>query len=435
MRVVYLTAGAAGMYCGSCLRDNALVSALRRQGREALLVPLYTPIRTDELDVSEPYVLYGAVNVYLEQILPLFRRLPAWATRPLDSPALLRRVARMTGKESPEQLGALTVSTLRGRGGRQYKELRKLVRALKPLRPDLVNLPNAMFVHLARPIRESLGAKVVCTLTGEDIFIDALPSYHRETICELIRRQAIYVNAFVATSEYYAIASRRRFEIPAEHTHTVYPGVHVGDAGSADDQASGQTRASKFGAGRPFTVGYMARVCPAKGLHLLHDAVRILRSLGREVRLVVAGNLNAADRPYLDEIRNRGGGPMDYLGEVDRAGKIGMLRCLDVLSVPAVYCEPKGLYVLEALAQGVPVVQPCHGAFPELIQATGGGLLVEPNDPAALADGLARLMDQPELRGRLGGQGRAAVLQSFTDAAMAEKTWALYEQYCRPDDS
>ena len=53
MRVVYLIAGAGGMYCGSCLRDNRLAATLIKQGRDVVLVPLYTPIRTDEADVSE----------------------------------------------------------------------------------------------------------------------------------------------------------------------------------------------------------------------------------------------------------------------------------------------------------------------------------------------------------------------------------------------
>jgi glycosyltransferase involved in cell wall biosynthesis len=410
------------MYCGSCLRDNTLVSALRRQGRDVTLVPLYTPVRTDEPDVSEPYVLYGAVNVYLEQKSALFRWLPAWLTRRLDAPALLRRVAKMSGGESLEILGDLTVSTLQGRHGRQHKELRKLIRALEPLRPDLVNLPNVMFVHLAGPIREALGATVICTLTGEDIFIDALPEPHRGAVLDLIRRQAADANGFVATSEYYAAACREQFAIPADRLHVIYPGIRV-DATTDPRTSIPEPRTPAF------TVGYLARICPAKGLHLLSDAIRLLRQAGREVRLVAAGNLNPADRPYLDEIRHSSGGALEYLGEVDRAGKLTMLRSIDVLSVPTVYREPKGLFVLEAMSQGVPVVQPRHGAFPELIEATQGGLLVDPHTPQALADGLARLMDDPVLREQLGRQGRAAVLQSFTDTTMAERTWTLYEHY------
>ena len=88
------------MYCGSCMRDNTLVAALRGQGRDVTLIPLYTPIRTDEPDVSERRVLYGAINVHLQQRWAVFRHTPWWVDRILDSPALLRRVARSSGGAS-----------------------------------------------------------------------------------------------------------------------------------------------------------------------------------------------------------------------------------------------------------------------------------------------------------------------------------------------
>ena len=435
MRVVYLTAGAAGMYCGSCMRDNTLVAALRRTGHDVSLVPLYTPIRTDEPDVSEPCVLYGAINVYLQHRSRLFRRMPARLARWLDAPGLLRRLARMSGGESPDFLGELTLSTLQGRDGRQRGELLKLLDYLCRVKPDLVNLPNAMFVHLARPIREELDVPVICTLTGEDIFIDALPQAHRERVLELIRRQAAHVDGFIATSRYYAEHCRDYLRLPPDALHVVYPGVVVDAAGNARTTRT-ETAQSLLGEGssttpaRPFTVGYLARICPAKGLHVLAAAVEILRKSGRTARLVVAGQLNPADRPYLERIKRETHGGLDYLGQPDRPAKLAMLASLDVLSVPTVYREPKGLFVLEALACGVPVIQPNHGAFPELIAATGGGLLVEPSNPAALAEAIAALMDDPARRTSLGRQGHAAVLQSFTDRIMADRTWAVYEHYC-----
>ena len=92
----------------------------------------------------------------------------------------------------------------------------------------------------------------------------------------------------------------------------------------------------------------------------------------------------------------------EYRGELDRAGKIAFLQSLDVMSVPATYAEPKGIFLLEAMATGVPVVQPRRGAFPEIIERTGGGLLVEPDDAEALADGLLTIWT----RSRAGGRAR-----------------------------
>lgn len=423
MRVVYLTAGAAGMYCGSCMRDNTLVAALRADGRDVLLLPLYTPIRTDELDVSEPHVFYGGINVYLQQRSAVFRHTPWWVDRIFDSPILLQRLVRGSGNISLEALGQLTLSILEGEQGEQRKELHKLLAYLEQLRPDLINLPNAMFVHMARPIHDRLKVPVLCTLTGEDIYLDRLSEPHRGAVEDLIRLKGRDVDGYVAVSEYYAACCRRRFDIPDDRMHVVPLGVRL-------DNQRGHPRLSDT----PFTIGYLARICPEKGLHVLCDALHILHVDGRDVRVLAAGDLGPDDRPYFDEVRETIvrrdlGDRFDYLGQVDRQQKLSMLRSAHVLSVPTVYREAKGLFVLEALGQGVPVVLPRHGAFPELIQATGGGLLVEPENPQALADGIAQLMDDPTLRHRLACQGRAAVAQSFTDRMMAERTWTLYRRY------
>lgn len=425
MRVIYLTAGAAGMYCGSCMRDNTLAAALRAQGREVLLAPLYTPIRTDEADVSEQHVLYGGINVYLQQSWRLFRHLPRLVDRLLDSAAILRRVPPGGAGPPTAKMGAMTVSMLRGEEGAQSRELRKLIGWLSTYPVDLVNLPNAMFVGAAAAIRRSLNVPVLCTLTGEDLFLDALPEPFRSQSIDLIRRQVRDVDGFVAVTRYYAGHAAETFRIPPEKLHVVPLGVRVDD-----HEEPTMTPAE------PFTIGYLARVCPEKGLHLLCDAFRRLRQAGRICRLRVAGYLNPSNREYLAAHQQgladgQAAGQFEYLGEVDRIGKLSFLRSLHVLSVPTVYREAKGLYVLEAMAAGLPVVQPNHGAFPEIIQATGGGLLVEPHSPAALAAAIARLMDDHDLRISLGRAGRAAVLASYTDRQMAEQSWSLYEEYVR----
>jgi len=405
------------------MRDNTLASALQAQGRDVLLVPLHTPIRTDEDDVSEGCVLYGGINVYLQQKSALFRRLPPLLDRALDSPALLRRVARGVDGCSPEELGAMTLSMLRGQDGAQRKELTRLIRWLARRRVDLVNLPNAMFLGAAAAIRKALNVPVFCTLTGEDLFLDSLPPAWRTQTIDLIRRHAETVDAFVAVSGYYASVAERQFGIPPDRLHVVPLGIRV------DDQPAPAAPPPE-----PFTIGYLARICPEKGLHVLCGAFRLLRKASRPCRLRIAGYLPHSSGAYLQALLNelnegQPPGAVEHVADLDRAGKLQFLRSLHVLSVPTVYREAKGLYVLEALAAGVPVVQPDHGAFPEVITATGGGLLFKPEDAEALADSIVRLMEDPALRQKLGQQGRAAVLESYTAERMAERTWKLYEQY------
>src|SRR5437588_3541958 len=188
MRIAYLTAGAAGMYCGSCMHDNTLVSALLAQGHDALLIPTYTPIRTDEQDVSQKRVFLGGINVYLQQKLALFRRTPWLFDRLLDATWLLRWVSRYAVKTEAQELGDLAVSVLKGEHGHQKKEVEKLVRWLAgDVKPQIVNLTNVLLSGLVHPLKQALGVPVVATLQGDDIFLDALPEPYRGRAIDLIR--------------------------------------------------------------------------------------------------------------------------------------------------------------------------------------------------------------------------------------------------------
>src|SRR5207249_1779486 len=234
------------------------------------------------------------------------------------------------------------------------------------------------------------------------------------------------IDGFIATSVNYADFMVDYFRIPRARIHVVYPGLNLAGHGGP--------RPSKDG--RPDAIGYFARICPEKGLHTLAEAFRILRQTPEApaCRLRVSGWLGENNRAYLQGIQERLkesglADDFDHVESPDHSSKVRFLQSLDVLSVPTSYREPKGLYVLEALANGVPVVQPRHGSFPELIEATGGGLLVNPNDPAQLAQGLRQLMDKPQLRNDLGQRGKQAVHQYFHAAAMAEKTLVVYRKH------
>jgi glycosyltransferase involved in cell wall biosynthesis len=320
-----------------------------------------------------------------------------------------------------------------------------------------VQLANALFLGMAGPIRRALGVPVVCGLTGEDLFLDSLEEpWHGEVLAEL-RRRAADADGFLAPGVDYAGRMAEILGVPRARVHVVplgisldgYRGTAAGEPGGRGGGGAGMTAtegslvtAGSGATGRwsdggpaPFTVGYLARQCPEKGLHLLVDAFRLLANdwpADRPPpRLLVAGWVGPRDRAWVEGLRRDLSGAglaarAEMGGEVDRAGKLALLARLDVLSVPAVYRESKGLYVLEALAAGVPVVEPRHGAFPELIQATGGGLLVDPGSPPALAAALRRLADDPGLARELGRRGRAAVAERYGAKAMAEATLAVY---------
>ncbi len=424
MRIAYITAGAAGMYCGTCMHDNTLAAALIERGHEVSLTPTYTPMRTDEPSVAGERIFFGAINVYLQQKVGLFRHTPRFLDRLLDGRRLLSWVSRFAGSTDAHDLGAMTLAMLEGESGANRKELDKLVGWLEEiLEPEVVHLSSTLFLGFAGEIRRCVGVPVVCSLQGEDIFFDGLPEPYLSQVLGEVRRRAADVDAFTAPCRYYAELMSDKYGVPRQRIHLARLGIHT----------DGFEAAPQRPADAPVTVGYLARVCPEKGLHQLVDAFHLLAPELPTLRLRVAGYCGERDRPYLEEQRRRLDARglaerVDFVGEVDRQGKIDFLRSLDVLSVPTVYREPKGLFLLEALACGVPVVQPRHGGFPEWIENTGGGLLVDPGSPQALAAGLRRLAEGPEQRRELGRIGRAAVLERYDHHAMADEMLTVYDR-------
>lgn len=429
MKIVHLLTGAGGMYCGSCLQGNTLAAALREAGEDVLLVPVYTPLRTDEQDVSVDRVVFGGVNVYLQQHSALFRHTPWSLDRLLDRPGLLRWLSRRGLSTRPERLGALTVSMLRGEEGRQRKELEKLIYWLrKEIRPELVHLSNVLLVGMARELRHRLRVPVVCSLSGEDGFLEGLAEPHYSEARAVLRQRSADLDALVAMSEYYADFMAEYLSVPRERIHVIPPGLNLSGHGTR-----GEAEVSEASGERPVRIGYLSRIAPEKGLHRLAEAFALLaRQEGLPpVRLAAAGYLDEANRSYLDGIQARLAEVglaerFEYAGEVDRAAKIAFLQSLDVMSVPAVHPVSKGLAVLEAWANAIPVVLPDHGAFSEMVQDTGGGLLHEPENPQALAAALRRLIEDRAFAAECGNRAREFVHRHHAAPLAAERTMELY---------
>lgn len=414
------------MYCGSCLHDNTLAAALLRLGEDVVLAPIYTPLRTDEDDVSVPRVFIGGINAYLQQKLPLFRHTPAWLDRWLDHPWLLRLATSRAASVDAARLGDMTVSMLRGDEGSQRKELLRLVDwLLEDVKPDVIHLSNALMLGVAGSIVRRGGPPVVCTLSGEDVFLEKLRPPYYEQARRLLRQGAADVRAFVALNGYYADFMSDYLAVARQRIRVIPHGLNLEGHGARQaPPPEGRRR-----------IGFLARICPDKGLHVLVDACERLAS-GSDVpafELHAAGYLGAGDRKYLYNLERRiAAGPLagrfTYHGELDRPAKIAFLQSLDIFALPTVYRESKGRPVLEALANGVPVVAPAHGAFPELLGATGGGLLHEPAGAADLAEKLTQLLRDPPLVDRLGRAGQRVVHERFHAAAMAEATRRLYAE-------
>lgn len=413
------------MYCGNCVRDNALVAALRKLGHEVTMVPLYLPMTLDEADQSAGTpVFFSGINVYLEQKTAFFRKAPEWLRGALASPTLLRWAAGKAAKTRAEDVGDLTLSMLRGEEGNQAQELDELIGWLKTQpRPDVICLSNALLLGLARKLKSDLGVPVVCMLQGEDTFLDALPEGARADAWKELARRSADADLFIAPSHYFAGLMGMRLNLSEDRLRVAHNGINVDGFVSAPPAPD------------PPTLGYFARMCREKGLDTLVEAFILLRQKDRfdRLRLRVGGGCGPSEESFVAELRERLKahgllGDAEFCPNLDRAGKQAFLQTLSVFSVPALYGEAFGLYILEALAAGVPVVQPRHAAFPELVQATGGGTLYDPGDAKALATALETVLANPILARGLGDTGRQTVLQNFTAERMAQNILDVFQR-------
>ncbi|MEM8930592.1 MAG: glycosyltransferase family 4 protein [Acidobacteriota bacterium] len=431
MKIAYITAGAAGMYCGTCMHDNTLATALMERGHEVSLIPTYTPMRTDEASVADDHIFFGALRVYLKQKVPFFRYAPDFVDRWLDNRRLLQWVSKFGSSTEASEQGALTLSMLQGEAGHQAKELDELVDFLAEIiQPDIVHISHTLFAGFVRRFKQRLGVPVVSSLQGEDLFFDALKEPYRTSILNEVAERSRDIDCFTAPCEYYADLMAERYQIPRDRTVATRLGIQAEDYRDS--------RARQRAADQPLVLGYLARQCPEKGLDGFVDAfLQLARDLPADrLRARIAGFQAIKDGDFIaaqqQKLADAGvTDRVDWLGEVDREGKVAFLESLDVFSVPAPYREPKGLFVPEALASGVPVVLPAHGAFPEWIANTGGGVTVEPNSTDALAAGIRSLIDDDDRRTALGRAGREAVLRDYNPDVMAEEMLALYDRLLR----
>ena len=417
MRMAQITPGSGGsFYCENCLRDVALVKALRDLGHDAFTVPMYLPLLIDEPGFqSSGDVFFGGINVYLQQVSPLFRHTPRWLDRWFDAPRLLTWVARRASMTRARGLCEMTLSMLQGADGRQAKEVERLVAWLaESPQPDVVCLSNLLLAGLAEPIRRQTGARVFVLLQDEDTWVDAMPPPYREQVWQLLSAKARDVDGLVAVSRFYAETMARKLALPAGRIAVVRAGLALEGYGPATPPT-------------PPVLGYLARMAEGLGLGVLADAyLRLKRRQGLQaLRLRVAGGYTADDVRFLGALRQRFEAAgvardVEFLPNLGRAGRQDFLRGLSLLSVPTPEGEALGLFVLESLASGVPVVQPRAGAFTELVELTGGGLLVPPGDVSALTDALASLLLDPARAAALGRAGRQAVQEHFTAHRMAQ---------------
>ncbi len=416
MKIAFITPGTGNYYCGVCMRDNSLARNLIDAGHEVTMLPTYLPHFLDEEPVSDDQpIFFGGINVYLQHKFSLFRHTPEWIDRAFNAKWLLRKAAARSGMTSSKDLGEITLSTFKGENGPLVKEVQKVVDWFREHeKPDVVFLSTVLLAALGRVVKRELNLPVYGFLQGEDSFLDTLLDEYRTEAMDLLSADVARLDGCIAPSRYFGSEMAKRFNLPEEKIHFLSNGITL-DGYSLPDASPVKP-----------SIGFLARLCPLKGLDLLVDAYLEIMKRGNhpELELRIAGGMTDDDAPYVEEqkekIRAAGlDGQTTFLPNVDRDGKLAFLRDLTLFSVPSRYPEAFGLYVVEALAAGVPVVLPHSGAFPEIIEATEGGLLYQPEKTSALPDALENLLARPEEAHAMGLRGHEAVVERFSNKTLA----------------
>ena len=428
MRLVLITPGTGSYYCGVCMRDNALVKALNELSHQTTMFPMYLPLLTDEPSQADnSNLVFGGINVYLQQKSSLFRKTPNWLDNLFDAPALLKFMGQLSGMTSSSNLGEITVSVLQAERGKQAKEVGKLIDRLRQYQPiDAVILSTALQIGLARAIKEQLHLPIIAFLQGEDNFLDLLPSPYSSQAWSILQSDSKHIDQFIAPSAFFAAVMKDRLGIDTNRLCVIPNGINLEDYQPAQSPP------------QPPTIGYLARLTRDKGLGTSIKAYIHLKREGRYpgCRLEVAGTLTSEDRPFVDEQRRllKAAGVESsarFRYNLTRSEKVAFLRNLTLFSVPAHYGEAFGLYLLEAMAAAIPVVQPEVAAFPEIVRETGGGLLYQPNTPEALAVAWESLLDDPLRARALGVCGRQIVVERYDIRLMAESVASAISAHLR----
>jgi len=429
MRIMHIIPGSGGsFYCGNCLRDSKYVEALRKSDHLVRKIPMYLPLFADEHDLTrEVPVFYGAISIYLKQIFPVFRKAPEWVDRALNSKPMLKLASRFAGSTRAKGLEEMTVSMLLGEEGQQKEELQRMVDwIVENCDPDVIHLSNALLLGLAQQLSTRLHVPVICSLQDEDVWVDVMKPSARESVWKLMSRKAEDVSAFISVSDYYAGVMKEKMNIPEDKLKSVHIGVDPADY--SFKPVSEKNR----------NIGYVSRMCHENGMDILVDAFILLKQKEgfEDVKLVLTGGQTGDDRKFLHEVRKkiRDHGLQDMVEfheDFEEEGLREFLEKVSVVSVPVRNGEAFGIYLLECMVSGIPVVQPALGAFPEIVGLTGGGVVYESNTPESLSGSLEKLLSDPDELDRLSRTGKEGVEKHFHIDVQAERMVEVYQKAIR----
>jgi len=426
MKILHIIPGSGGsFYCGNCMRDSKYVPALKALGHDVVKLPMYLPLFANVEEENDTPVFYGAVSIYLKQLYPIFRKAPKWVDTLLNAKPLLKLAAKYSGSTDAKGLEDMTISMLMGEEGLQSEELERMVDwIVDHYKPDVIHLSNALLLGLAPTIKKRLDTVLICSLQDEDVWVDVMDPQFRDRVWGLMQKAVEHVDGFVAVSDYYAARMKESMKIPVEKLTSIHIGVDPADYFPHPIE------------NKKRTIGYVSRMCHENGLDILVDAfIGLKKRTGFEdVTLMITGGSTGVDTKYLNELKalikkNNLTDQVHFHEDFSAEGLKNFYEQVMVLSVPVRNGEAFGIYLLESMASGVPVIQPALGAFPEIINLSGGGIVYQPNEPSSLTQALADTLSNPALLSKLSLAAIKGVETSFDIIKQSMKMVKYYEQF------
>jgi len=425
LKIVNIVPGFGGtFYCGNCLRDSGHTKSLIKLGHDAMMLPIYLPLTLEHgVEKNTTPIFYGAVNIFIKQKFRFLRRMPQWLENFFNSSSILRYAAKKAGSTRTEGLEEMTISMLKGKDGFQNQELQELIDFLRDHeQPDVVHLSNALLMGLAKQIKEQLNIPVVCSLQDEDQWVDVMNDYYRPKVWDLMAERAKDVDAFISVSDYYADEMKRKMKIPDEKMHIVPIGIDPG--------LYKRTSPSKS----PRVIGYISRMYEEHGFGLLVDAfIELKNKKGYEdILLKLSGGYTADDKKYVNKqikkLKKAGiFNDVEFIDEYQPEKRFGFYKKLTFLTVPVLKGEAFGVYQLESMACGIPLVQPALGAFPEVIDNTNGGVTYSPNTVDAITRKWMEIFSNTELIDKMSEEGYKNTLEKYNIDNVSEMVLDIYK--------
>jgi glycosyltransferase involved in cell wall biosynthesis len=424
MKIVYLITGSGGsFYCGNCYRDMIYLRAIRKvPGINASAVPLYLPPDdTNTESGMDKIVFFGAISMYLREKVPFLKNMPVFFDKIVDSGPMLKMAAKRAGTTRTEGLEEMTLNMIKGENAFPEKELDRLIGYLcKDGKPDIIHLSNALIIGLARQIKKKLNVKIVCSLLNEDDWIDEMMEPYQSGAWSLISKEAGNVDFFLTPSTYYKELFISKTGISGDNFHVIPLGF--------DPDLKKIEKKDNYPA-----IGYFCRINSQNGIDKLVDAFIDLKTANKlpGLSLHISGGYTGDDKPFIaDQIKKiKDNGLKKFVKiypEFHGNSKQDFFNNIDVLCVPVRKHDGYGLYILEANVAGVPVVQPATGAFPEIVERTGGGITYSPDTVAELSDSLLKMLSDRDSCINLGKKGRENVLKELSLIKMSEGLSKVY---------